>query len=150
MYSTLRDMALVEYSDSDSGSEPSRCSQRSDCPGAVQSSPARRLVKRKRDEDDLQRRDAYHAHPRPLPPPLPAGFHDLYGSGIKTSVIDDPTLHGGRQRLTPHVQGNWATHIYLECKYSVNMTIDHHSLWRMPSDGYEGFLHLQNRSDSYN
>lgn len=138
-------MGLVEYSDShsDSGSDSSSHAQRSDHPGALQVPSARRLSKRKRGEDDSKEDDPCST----ALPPLPAAFHDLYASSIKTSVADDPSLHGGRQRLTPHVQGSWATHVYLECKSLANMTSDHHVFCRMPSDGFEGILRMQNRSD---
>ncbi|UPX11668.1 poly(U)-specific 3'-to-5' RNA exonuclease [Ascochyta rabiei] len=79
-------MSLVQYSDSDSGSEE----------GA--NSPAQKpkaVLKRKRSSepsnDDL--------------PPLPAAFHDLYSTNARVSTRDDPNLHGGRKRAVPHVEG---------------------------------------------
>ncbi|GKZ36785.1 poly(U)-specific 3'-to-5' RNA exonuclease, partial [Aspergillus brasiliensis] len=83
-------MALVQYSDSESETE--------------NESP-QRPAKRPRQAASNQSSSL---------PPLPAAFHDLYASSTRVSVTDDPSLHGGRKRVIPHVEGNWPTHIYLE------------------------------------
>lgn len=91
-------MVLVDYSDSESSDTP--LSEQS--PSKSQSSGG---IKRKRSSASQS-----------ALPPLPDGFFDLYASTARLSNHDDPTLHGGRQRLTPHVEGNWPTHVYVECK----------------------------------
>ncbi|KAH8689033.1 U6 snRNA phosphodiesterase Usb1 [Talaromyces proteolyticus] len=93
-------MALVQYSDSDSEHE----------------------LDDERVKIDLSTRKKLRgnstsmtpADSRSSLPPLPTGFHDLYASSTRVSVRDDPSLHGGRKRVIPHVEGNWPTHIYLE------------------------------------
>ena len=83
------DMALVDYSDSDD------------------SSSASRRLKRKRSPTP-------HAQHEALPS-LPPSVRDLYVAPVRTSTVDDPSLHSGRQRSTPHVVGNYPSHVYIEC-----------------------------------
>ncbi len=92
-------MALVQYSDSESDSG--------------QEGPPRKINKQSEDTSTRQ--------PTSSLPPLPASFHDLYASSTRVSVRDDPSLHGGRKRAIPHVEGNWPTHIYLECTSSMSV-----------------------------
>jgi hypothetical protein len=111
-------MALVDYSSSDEDGSTS-----------AKDHPAPNL-KRKRDDEtssDL--------------PPLPSKFHDLYASTTRISTRDDPSLHGGRKRVIPHIEGNWPTHLYIECMYNSFPRI---SLYRDTADAIEGILRLQN------
>lgn len=85
---------LPGYSDSDSDA---------DSPAP----PPANSLKRKRAQDG---QDA-----KPQLPPLPATFHDLYTTNARVSTSDDPSLHSGRKRAVPHIDGNWPTHVYLEC-----------------------------------
>jgi len=90
-------MSLVQYSDSESDSD----TQTSPPP------PAKRI----RPNTQCQRPN----NPGSSLPPLPTTFYDLYATSTRVSVQDDPSLHGGRKRVIPHVEGNWPTHLYLEC-----------------------------------
>jgi hypothetical protein len=87
-------MALVNYSDSDEDNNDNEDG---------------RPLKRKADDDD---------NDDDGPPPLPASFLNLYSSSVRVSNTDDPALHHGRKRVVKHVEGNWPTHVYLECKSS--------------------------------
>jgi hypothetical protein len=95
-------MALVDYSDSDSENE-------ADITVAPQT--VANLKRKRADEEEIPSRSDQASRL----PPLPAAFHDLYATNARVSVRDDPSLHGGRKRVTPHVEGNWPTHVYLEC-----------------------------------
>jgi U6 snRNA phosphodiesterase len=96
-------MALVDYVSSDDG-------EAEDSAGLVHvpiaSSVGRKELKRKRDSNSATNVQL---------PPLPSEFHDLYASKVRVSTQDDPSLHGGRKRITPHVEGNWPSHVYIEC-----------------------------------
>lgn len=96
-------MALVDYPSSDEDGNEDRSG-----PGHLPDAPSagRKALKRKRDP---------HPPGNPDLPPLPANFHDLYASKVRVSTLDDPSLHGGRKRITPHVEGNWPSHVYIEC-----------------------------------
>lgn len=111
-------MALVNYSDSESDEEPTKTERNGNAAGPSS-------LKRKHDQcsnpdlsSDL--------------PPLPAAFHDLYASTSRVSTRDDPSLHGGRKRVIPHIEGNWATHVYLECKSPYRQQWRNRSLARVP------------------
>ncbi|KIW00992.1 uncharacterized protein PV09_07511 [Verruconis gallopava] len=89
-------MPLVTYSDSDEDQESSE-------PAAGVQRANVTAPKRKRS-----------ASPPTELPPLPTSFHDLYATNVRTGVSDDPSLHNGRKRQIPHLEGNWPTHVYLE------------------------------------
>jgi U6 snRNA phosphodiesterase len=118
-------MALVHYEDSDDDNDghhhtSHHASQTIGTTSSIShASPANAnapALKRKRNDPKE----------KPDLPPLPASFHDLYSTNTRVSTRDDPSLHGGRKRSIPHVEGNWATHVYLECKANSTLITNHH------------------------
>lgn len=107
-------MVLVDYSDSGSefSSEPEAESDRKTKSVDTQSNGL--VFPRKRKYTDCTDRQSKVT--KTSPPPLPSSFYSLYATNVRTSTNDDPSLHGGRKRQVPHVEGNWPTHSYLECE----------------------------------
>ena len=129
MTASLR-MPLVSYSDSDSEDS-----------GSPSSAPSTNVA------TDCTESSSSDAHSRKrvcasvtCPPPLPSDFHNLYPSASRISSSDDPSLHGGRKRSRPHVEGTWPTHVYLECMSRPDFLTHRNS-----DTGPEGILPSQSR-----
>ena len=91
-------MPLVTYPDSDNDEEDASNNSPQITTAAVTSSGVKRKLPT--PASDL--------------PPLPTALHDLYATNVRTAASNDPSLHGGRKRQVPHMEGHWPTHVYLE------------------------------------
>ncbi|KAL5615020.1 hypothetical protein BROUX41_005085 [Berkeleyomyces rouxiae] len=97
-------MPLVNYSDSDSDFGSDSCPH----------SSARAPPAKKQKTASVKSHPVANKLAATNLPPLPPGFLDLYASSVRASTVDDPALHQGRKRQTPHVVGNWPSHLYIE------------------------------------
>ena len=101
-------MSLITYSDSDDDSDidQSEGADRALQPSALSTNGVQGR-KRKTPPNDTPKQ-------RRPPPPPPSNFNSLYATSSRTATSDDPSLHAGRQRQTPHMEGNWPSFVYLE------------------------------------
>lgn len=119
-------MPLVDYPDSGSDDDS----------GGVDSNSAPTAQSA---QSGLKRKHSHSANAIAALPPLPSAFHDLYASNARISTSDNPSLHGGRKRAVPHVEGNWPSHVYLECKvYFFCMPGRLHDVLTRSRDTYTG------------
>jgi len=106
-------MPLVSYPSSDDGSVVDQA------PSPSNRTPLKRKRPFAKEKDDIAP-PANASNPGAAAlPSLPSSFHDLYATAVRTSTLDDASLHGGRKRAVPHVEGQWPSHIYLECKCAI-------------------------------
>ncbi len=98
-------MALVDYSDSEDSDDNNH--GRADPKTSANA------------DTKFSRKRTGTADPTTGLPRLPEAFHDLYASASRISNSDDPSLHDGRQRAAPHVEGQWPTHVYIECESDI-------------------------------
>lgn len=69
-------------------------------------------------------------------PPLPAALQNLYTTSVRPTTKDNPALHSGRTRQTPHVEGDWPSHICIECSSPFHLLPIHISCSTLMSIGH--------------
>lgn len=107
---------LVDYS-SDSDSPTASDADDRDGPALKRQRLHNAVDASDKDDGDTPRdRSHTKASAKSSLPTLPSSFHSLYATNVRTTTSDDPQLHGGRKRQVAHKEGNWPTHVYLECK----------------------------------
>ena len=47
---------------------------------------------------------------------MPAAIQSMFRGNPARQWVDDPNKHSDRVRSFPHVEGNWATHVFIEGK----------------------------------
>lgn len=129
-------MTLVDYSDSDDGESEGQVRKLNKIDKAPQSTSVSTATFLRSKRGGIMDSDL---------PPLPSSFHDLYAVPARISQEDDSSLHGGRHRVTPHIEGNWPTHVYIECKSDFRVCF---SFSKYYIDALEGTLPERNRDIS--
>jgi U6 snRNA phosphodiesterase len=146
-------MVLVDYSDSDSEVDKKLEKNVKEEGRQSPASVSTDSLSKKRHHEAIT---SDHPAPDPgpsllkqaIPPTLPTAFYSLYATNVRSATTDDPSLHSGRKRQTPHIAGNWPTHGYLECKSEVRSTsrTSHSVCMPITLTRLEGFRHKQNAS----
>ncbi|GAB7364438.1 hypothetical protein MBLNU230_g4979t1 [Neophaeotheca triangularis] len=105
-------MALVDYSDS-SESEHEK-EEEGDSKAVLPPSKKRKTSSSEVPLDVEEDNNVVKDTPISSMPPLPAAFLNMYSSTVRKSGGDDPSMHQGRKRTIPHIEGAWPTHIFLD------------------------------------
>ena len=50
---------------------------------------------------------------------MPSGVLNMFKDDALGDYEDDPSSHQGRIRTFAHLRGNWATYVYVPCKYKI-------------------------------